>query len=254
MIKIGCAAYSYRELLAKGSMRYEDFIEEVYRMKLDGVELTLYWLPSMEGIYLRELKRFALFRGLPIYAAGTSCNFCQPEVKEREKQIAEMKKWVDVAQELGAPCLRIFGGRVPEGHTEAQATQWAIEALKSCTDYAEDKGVVLALENHGGVTMKADNLIKIVKEVNSKWLAITLDVGNYRGEIYDEIAKTAPYAVNVHARQREDTGLDYTRIKSILEQVGYNGFVSIEYEGKEPAKTGVPKEAKYLLDLFGRPS
>lgn len=251
MIKIGCAAYSYREYLKDGRMRYEDFIEEAYNIRLDGVELTLYWLPSKDPSYFGKLKRLSLFRGLPISGAGISTNFCNPDASERKQAIESVEEGLDLARELGAPCLRVFGGYVPEGYTEKEATEWTIQSLKSCVGYAEERGVVIAMENHGGITAKADNVLNIIKGVDSPWFRLNLDLGNFREDTYDEIAKTVPYAVHTHAKVSVgDTELDYRRVKKILEDGGYNGFLSIEYEEEEDAKIGVPRFARYLLDLF----
>jgi len=252
LIKIGCAAYSYRDYIKDGRMGYEDFLEEAYRLGLDGVELTLYWLPTKDASYLKKLKRQALFRGLPVSCVGISTNFCIPEASEREGMTKAVEEWLDIANKLGAPCLRVFGGNVPGGYTEMEATEWVIDALKSCVSYAEDKCVVLALENHGGVTAKANDVIKIVKGVGSPWLRVNLDLGNYRESTYEQIAETVPYAVHIHAKisVAGDRELDYQRIKEILEAGGYNGFLSIEYEEKEDPKIGVPRFANYLLKLF----
>ena len=252
MIKIGCAAYSYREYLKEGKMSYEDFIKEAHRLRLDGVELTLYWLPSNEPTYLRSLKRVALVHGLPISGAGISTNFCDPDPSVRDETVKKVEEGLDMAYELGAPCLRVFGGYVPEGYTLAETTKWAIDSLKSCMGYAENRGVVVALENHGGITATAENVVKIIKEVDSPWLGINLDLGNYRESTYEMIAQTVPYAVHAHAKVSVAGGgkLDYQRIKKILEAGGYNGFLSIEYEEKEDAKTGVPKFARYLFDVY----
>ena len=256
MIKIGCAAYSYRAYLQDGRMTYEDFIKEMYQIGLDGVELTLYWLPSKDKSYFRELKRVALFHGMPISGAGISTNFCNPSAEERNKEIEKVKEGLEIAHELGAPCLRVFGGRVPQGYTEDEAIKWVIESLQSCVKYAEENGVVIALENHGGVPSRADSVVKIMESVDSPWVRVNLDLGNYRGEsFYEEIAKTVPYAVHTHAKVSVKLGkrrveIDYNRIKEILKSGGYNGFLSIEYEEKEDPKIGVPKFAKKLFSIF----
>lgn len=253
MIKIGCAAYSYRDYLKDGRMSYEDFIEEVYRMGLDGVELTLYWIPSKEPSYLRKLKRLAFSRGLPISCAGISTNFCTPDLSERERMIKAVEEGLNIARELGASALRVFGGYTPKGYTETDAINWTIEALKICVDYAEEKGVVIALENHGGITARADSVVKIVKSVGSEWLGVNLDLGNYTESTYEDIAKTIPYTVHIHGKLRisGNGAVDYERVKEMLVKGGYNGFISIEYEEEEDPKTAVPKFAKYLLTLFG---
>ena len=252
MIKIGCAAYSYRGYLQDGRMSYGDFIEEAYQLGLDGVELTLYWLPSEEPAYFRKLKRLALSRGLPMSCAGISTNFCNPDPPEREKAVRSVEKGLNIAQELSAPCLRVFAGYVPEGYTVAEATEWTVQSLRKCAHVAENIGIVVAVENHGGVTAKADNVIRIVERVDSPWVRLNLDLGNYRESTYEEIGKTVPYAVHLHAKVSvaRDGKLDYRKIKAILERGGYNGFLSIEYEEKEDSKTGVPEFARHLFNLF----
>lgn len=129
-----------------------------------------------------------------------------------------------------------------------------LNALGECVSYAEYAGVVIALENHGGITSRAESMIRLVEGVNSPWLKVNLDLGNYRESTYDDIAKTAPYAVHVHGKLRVTEGaeLDYTRVKELLEDEGYNGFISIEYEGSEDPKVGVPRFASYLPNLFRR--
>ena len=251
MIKIGCAAYSYRDFLKDGRMKYEDFIEEAYRMGLDGIEMTLYWLPTKEASYFRRIKRLALFRGLPISCAGISTNLCIPNVSERAKVVESIKEGLRVANELGAPCLRIFGGEVPSGYSDADAIGWIVEAINLCLKDAEDNGVVIALENHGGITASADNVIRIVKSVDSLWFRVNLDLGNYRESTYEEISKTVPYAVHIHAKVSVGgKKIDYYKIKEILKSGGYNGFLSIEYEEKEDPKIGIPKFAKHLFEVF----
>lgn len=251
MIKIGCAAYSYRDYLKDGRMKYEDFIEEAYRIGLDGIEMTLYWLPTKEASYFRRIKRLALFRGLPISCAGISTNLCIPNASERAKVVESIKEGLRIAHELGAPCLRIFGGEVPSGYSDADAVGWIAEAINSCLKDAEDNGVVIALENHGGITASADNVIRIIKSVDSPWFRVNLDLGNYRESTYEEISKTVPYAVHVHAKVSVGgEKIDYYRIKEILKSGGYNGFLSIEYEEKEDPKIGIPKFAKHLFEVF----
>lgn len=256
MIKIGCAAYSYREYLKDGRMKYEDFIEESYRIGLDGVELTLYWLPSKEKPYLKMLKRLSALRGLPISCVGISTNFCNPNLSEREKSIEAVREGLEIARELGAPCLRVFGGYVPEGVHADKAMNWVVESMRLCVNYAEENGVIIAMENHGGITSRASDVIKIVERVDSQWFRVNLDLGNYKEPLYEEISRTIPYAVHVHAKvsahldgdKREV--IDYERVREILLSKGYNGFLSIEYEEEEDPKIGVPRFAKYLFSVF----
>lgn len=254
MIKIGCAAYSYRDYLNDGRMEYEQFIEEAHRIRLDGVELTLYWLHSSERDYLRRLERLALWKGLPISCAGISTDFCKPLASEREKTIKAVIDGLNTARELGAPVLRVFAGYVPDDHKEQQAMEWVTQSLRACVSYAEEAGVVIALENHGGVTARADSVIRMIRDVGSPWLQVNLDLGNYKEGTYDDIAKTIPYAAHMHGKIRVAGGaeVDYERVRDLLQDGGYNGFISIEYEEKEDCMKGVPKFANHLFDVFRR--
>lgn len=254
-MKVGCAAYSYRSELTSGIMRLEDFIETCWRLELDGVELTAYYFESLERDYLRRLKRLAVDYGLDIRATAVGNDFCIPDPKTRAEQVKLVKRWVDVSLYLGAPILRVFAGSVPKGYSEEEAFHWAVGAFKECADYASDNGVLLALENHGGITSTADRVIRIVEAVGSEWFRVNLDVGNYRVEPYREIEETVRYAVHVHAKfldvrpDGSDGKIDYVKIIGILRKAGYKGYLSIEYEGKEDATSAVPRAAKFLKRL-----
>jgi len=253
-MKVSCAAYSFRQYLQSGEMTLEDFIRKGYEIGLDGVELTAYYFPTTEADYLKRLKRGALDYGMDIAGTAIGGSFAVPET-QREKQVALAKEWVDVSVILGAPCLRVFAGPVPEGHTEEEAMAWCIAGLTEAADYAEKKGIVLALENHGGITSTFEQVQKLVEGVGSNWLRVNLDLGNYRADPYREIAETVPYAVFTHVKTqgRDVSGqrflLDHPRILRILRDKGYKGYLSIEYEAEEDPLLVVPRFASYLKAL-----
>lgn len=251
---ISCAAYSFRDALNSKQMTLEKFLEKSKEMGLDGVELTAYYFPETSEEYLKRLKRLAFRYGLDISGTAVGNNFCQADSEKRREHIAMVKKWLDISAILGAPCLRVFAGSTPQGHTEEEARKWTIDALKECAEYASSKGVMLALENHGGITGTADQTISLIKAVDSEWVGINLDCGNYRQSPYEEIEKTAPYAITVHAKTHIHTPsgireLDYDRIIQTLKGAGYRGYLTIEYEEKEDPFVAVPRFARQLLHL-----
>ncbi len=257
-LRLGCAAYSFRAYLTKGEMSLEDFVKLGWELGLDGVELTEYYFPSVDRDYIFKLKRLALSYGLDISAVSVGNTFTLPDSDAREREIKHVKKWIDIAVWIGAPCLRVFAGKVPKGHTEEEAFKWVVSALKECSKYASERGIVLALENHGGITSTADQVLRILKAVDSEWLRINLDTGNYRINTYEDIEKSAPYAVHVHAKfldvaeDGSDRRLDYNKILEILRRAGYRGYLSIEYEGKEGARSAVPRAVSFLRKLLAR--
>jgi sugar phosphate isomerase/epimerase len=235
-------------------MTLEGFLEKAVEMDLDGVELTAYYFPTLDDEYLYTVKRRALGLGLEISGAAVGNNFCQPDPAKRDEQVALVCAWIGIAYKLGAPLLRVFAGPVPEGHTESEAREWTVASLKQCVPDAAAHGITLALENHGGITLTAAQTISLVEAVDSKWVAINLDTGNYRQNPYDDIARTAPYAVTAHAKTEIylDTGkidADFSRIIGLLDEASYRGYLSIEYEAAEDPMTAVPRFAAELKRL-----
>lgn len=251
-MRVGCCAYSYRKYLTKDEMTLEDFLDKAVEMELNGVELTSYYFKSTDDEYLYELKRQCYLRGLDVSGTAVGNRFAVADEAERAEQIQMVKDWIDNAVKLGAPCIRVFAGGVPDGYTEEEAREWTIAALEECGDYGKSKGVIVALENHGGITGTADGTISMIKAVDSDWVKANLDTGNYRQDPYESIAKTAPYAVTCHTKVEVPSGsnpeLDADKLVKILEDVGYKGYLSIEYESSEDPITAVPKFAAKLRD------
>lgn len=251
-MKVGCAAYTFRPYLESGEMKLEGFIRHCYAMGLDGVELTAYYFDSTEAAYLQRLKRLALEYGLEISGTGIGGAFAVPD-GQRAEHVAYAKEWVDVTLTLGAPFLRVFAGPVPEGHSEDEAMAWCIDGLKEVAQYGEQRGIVIALENHGGITRKAEQVLRLIEGVNSDWLRVNLDVGNFYAEPYREIADIVPYTVSVHAKTRiggeQPQAIDYDRVVHILREQGYKGYLSIEFHEQEDPMLAVPRFANYLKSL-----
>lgn len=252
-MRVGCCAYSYRQYLTVDEMTLEDFLDEAVEMELDGVELTSYYFKSTDDEYLYDLKRKCYLRGLDISGTAVGNRFTVADSAERAKQIQMVKDWIDNAVKLGAPCIRVFAGGVPEGHTEEETRKWTIAALEECADYGKSRGVIVALENHGGITATADGTVSLIEAVDSEWLGANLDTGNYRQDPYESIAKTAPYTVTCHTKVEVPSGannpeLDADRLVKILDDVGYKGYLSIEYESAEDPMTAVPEFVVKLKD------
>ena len=148
-------AYSYRDALKSKTMTYEDLVRLAAELDMDGIDMTVYWFPSTSDDFLLPVKRLAYKLGVEIYSIAIRTEMTQSTPELQSKEVAEVKKWVDVAERLGAGHIRVFGGRVAKGATEQQAAGWAAEVLKRAAEYSGSKGIILGLENHGGVTEKA---------------------------------------------------------------------------------------------------
>lgn len=258
--KFSLAAYSYRDLFnaKEGRLTMQDFIGDCAKFGLEGTELTSYYFPTpVTADYLRSLKKLCFQLGLDVSGTAVGNDFGFPAGEKRTEQIANVKRWIDYAEILGAPVIRIFAGHAKDGVTPAQTHSLMVAGIEECCDYAGQHGVYLALENHGGPTATAEGLLAFVRDVQSPWFGINLDTGNFHSEkIYDEIAKVAPYAVNVQVKvvtsgpDKKKKATDYARLAKILREAHYRGYVVLEYEEKGNPREECPKHLEKLREAF----
>jgi sugar phosphate isomerase/epimerase len=258
-MKLSLAAYSFRTALSgpKKTMTLDDFVDLASTYELDGVEPTSYYFPEPPTpAYCRSLRRHAFLQGLAISGTAVRNTFTYSPGPQLDKEIDHVKRWVDLAAELHAPSIRIFAGDLQKGTSEADARRWCVDAISRACEHAATRGVILALENHGGIVSTADQLLAIVREVKSDWFGVNLDTGNFRGsDPYADLARLAPYAVVVQVKT-EIAGpaggrqpADLTRLIKLLRDVNYRGWVALEYEAEADPRQAVPQYLQQLRKL-----
>jgi sugar phosphate isomerase/epimerase len=251
-------------------------IEACARLGVDGIELLGLHFDSTDREELYKLKQFAFRQGVAIIAISAHHNFVTPDPAKRQEEIEKLCRWVEVAYELGAPAVRAFGGRWAtrpnfsefmaaegvepplEGYTDDDGYAWSVEAFQTASDYAGRRGVTLALENHWGFTGTAAGVLRILRETASPWLQVVLDTGNFNfcADPYAEMAALEDHTVMVHAKTYAGGGLyytaelDYRRIAALLDQAGFNGYVSLEFEGAAHPDQGIPEGLALLRSAF----
>lgn len=260
--KYSLAAYSYRELLndPDSGVTLSDFLRDCAKMQLEGTELTSYYFPeNPTDEYLIGLKGEAFRLGLTISGTAIRNDFCFPPGEKRDEEIAHVKSWIDKAAVLGAPVIRVFAGQQKQDVSAEDTHRLMIEGFNEVCEYAAERGVFLALENHGGPTSTAEGLLKIVRDVESPWLGVNLDTGNFHGErIYEQIAECAPYALNVQVKvvvsgpDRQKRPTDYERLAEIFREANYRGFLVLEYEEPGDPRVEAPKELDKMREAMGR--
>jgi sugar phosphate isomerase/epimerase len=259
--KFSMAAYSYRDLFnakpPKTRLTLDDFILDCAKLGLEGTELTSYYFPKeVTPEYLRHVKQLCFRLGLDVSGTAVGNDFCHPTGPEREREIAHVKRWVDYAEILGAPVIRIFSGR-PHGTSEAEAHKLAVAAIEECCQYAGEHGVFLALENHGGLTATPAGLLALVRDVKSPWFGVNLDTGNFNGaDVYAELAQLAPYAINVQIKVSVTPAggkrhhADFSRLARIVSESGYRGYIVLEYEEDEDPLVACPRYVDEMRRAF----
>ena len=258
-LRLSCAAYSFRGHF--GWMRGKEqkpagklidmhgFIDLCVDYGCDGAELTSYFFKGgADERYYLNLRKHAFLHGIAISGTAVGNNFALPEGEALDKQVADVKSWIDKAAVLGAPHVRVFAGAA-KGIDAAEARKMCIASLEECCDYAGKKGVFLGLENHGGIVAEAGGMLEIIEAVKSPWFGVNLDTGNFHtADPYGDLEKIAPYAVNVQlkvemraAGQKTKQPADLDRIVKMLRDSGYQGYVALEYEAKGDPFNEVPK-------------
>jgi sugar phosphate isomerase/epimerase len=253
----------------------EKVIEHAAAVGFEGVEILHRQMADETPAYVNGLKKAAFRNGLGLAMLSIHQDFVHPDPAERQKHVDHTKHCIDLATELGIPCVRLNSGRwktiqsfddlmkvkgdeppLP-GHTPDEAFDWCIQSIEACLPAAEKAGVMLALENHWGLTTRPENLLRIYRAIKSPWLGINLDTGNFPGDPYAGLEQLARDAVIVQAKTYYGGGewytldLDHPRIAGILGKAGFQGWVSLEMEGKEDAATAVPKSYAALRSAFG---
>jgi sugar phosphate isomerase/epimerase len=274
--RIAVSTYSFWRFLPDCKVPIADCIRQAAAMGFDAVEILHRQMEREDHAYLQELKRIALLEGVDLCGLSIHQGFLSPDEQERKKNIAHTLKGIELAYQLGIPHMRVNTGRwgtskdfdalmkhrgiepALPGHTEEEAFGWVIEAFKACLPKAQDCGVTLALENHWGLGLTPQGVLRIIAAVNSPWLRVNMDTGNFLEDPYDRLEQIAPQTVYVHAKTYFGGGLwytldlDYARIAAILQRHHYHGYISLEYEGKEDYRTALPKSLALLQAAFRR--
>lgn len=262
-LKLSLAAYSFRDQFNHPDparrLTLPAFLDYCADHGCDAAELTSYYFPpQFDAAFLAGLKRQAHLRGLALSGTAVGNNFALPDGPERDAQLALVKTWVDHAAALGAPHVRVFAGDA-RGLDQAAAKRQCIRALEECGEHASRRGVWLGLENHGGLVADVAELLDILRAVQSPWVGVNLDTGNFYSEAdpYAEMARLAPYAVNVQlkvaihrpGRAKQPTDLD--RVIRLLCEAHYQGYVALEYEEANP-QADVPAWLTRMHEAFAR--
>jgi sugar phosphate isomerase/epimerase len=272
-LRLGVSSYSFWHFRGP-QYPIEKVIDKARDLGIDGVEILHRQMESEDGAYCRKLRQHAFRSGVDLIALSIHQDFVSPDPTIRQEHIDHTIRCIELASELGIPAIRLNSGRWKtvqsfdelmalrgdepplEGYTDDDAFNWCIGSIEACLPRAEALGVTLCLENHWGLTRRAEGVIRIVDAVNSPWLAVLMDTGNFLEAPYGELEILAQRAAYVHAKTYFGGGewytldLDYARIAGLLSAVGFRGYVSIEFEGKEDAETGVPKSVVLLREVF----
>ena len=250
-LKTSLNAYSFNDPLTKGEMTIFDMLEFCANAGFDAVDITGYYFKGYPQVppddYLFSIKRKAFSLGIEISGTGVRNDFTIADQSKRDQEISLVKNWIDVAVKIGAPVIRIFAGtQKNEGISADQVTEWMLKDIQTCVDYGKQRGVIIGIQNHNDFILTADQVIKIIRAINSEWFGLILDTGSFRQlDAYAEIEKAIPYTVNWQLKEKiwlngAEVDTDLERLMKIIKASGYKGYLPIETLGAGDPKIKIP--------------
>jgi sugar phosphate isomerase/epimerase len=275
-MKVSVSMYSFHSVIQKENWSVLDFCKHAETMNLDGVELLDFYWENKE-VELPELVEYLAKSSLEVSCYDASNDFVKETVEERMREVQNVKDAVDTAKRLNTNCVRVFCGDLKPNMDFSIGKDWIISSLKECAKYAEARGVVLAIENHGLLAGKSEQVKEILSEVGSPNVKSTFDTGNFLLVEEDSLAayeNLKNQIAHVHFKDfRKRTAEDGERgfkglgekywmgvipgdgevqlaeIISNLKQDNTNVWLSLEYEGYGDAKIAVPDAVNRIRQL-----
>ncbi len=280
-MKLSISMWSVVSAVRQGRMDLPGFIEFAAQQQQNGaqgVELLDYFWRDRDAEIPKVMRQIG-DAGLELAVYSIGNDFFQPERGAWEKQLADVRTGVEVADRLGVRTLRVFSGNAKPGYAFEDGLAWIVEGLAASAEHAQRYHVTLALENHGLMAGRSDQVQQVIAAVGSPALRANIDTGNFLlvgQNPTDAAQELAPLAALVHLkdfrRARPDetehiykaldgtpfTGavvgqgqVDLPAIVKLLDAAGYGGWLSLEYEGgDDPLAVGVPQSlqaAQHLL-------
>jgi sugar phosphate isomerase/epimerase len=256
---LSCETYSYRDLIAAGKLDPLT-IPAFYREQgIRGISFNERYFKSRDNQYVDQVKAAVKKANRVVICFVIDGNLAQSDAAKRAQQIGHDKESLRIAHRLGAPLVRINVGATDkqENADNTIGVDRVVAAFRELVPLARELKVRISIENHGGVSKSADNILKIIAATDPKWVGALVDISNFAPDIrYDEITKLAPHAfathvkVNVFDGRGEASAFDFPRILAILRAQHYSGALSVEYEGTENPVEGVQKNRALILKYW----
>ncbi len=258
-MKLSCCSWSYHRAMEAKRIDFNEWLRIcAHDLGVGGVDIIAEQMPKRSKAFLLATKKRCTDYQLTLVSLSPGNNFGKPTARARNAEVANIRRWIDAALIMGAPCLRIFAGWPPQGRRDEL---WGpmVACVRAVAKTAAQAGITLVVEPHnaGGFLPDSRTTLRLIREVNSPWVRINLDTGNYHEpDIYAGLEASLPYSPHVVAKihrlgpDGEEQEFDYSKIFALLHRHRYRGFITLEYEGPTDEVASVPK-AVAMLRRYG---
>ena len=241
-LKIALNAYTFNAPLRDGSMTIDDMLDFCAANGFYACDITAYYFPGYPEVcndeFLYHTKHKAFNLGLEISGIGVRNDFAQSDPAKRKEHVTLVKNWIEAAEKLGAPVVRVFAGAALEDESKRpEVLEWMIKDMQECAAYGKAHGVMVAVQNHHDFLLTPQHTKELIEGVNSEWFGLILDTGGYRsGDPYQQIAASIDYAVNWQIKEKifvngEEVDTDMKKLAQVIKHSNYRGYLPIETLG-----------------------
>lgn len=246
-MKIALSSYSLRNHVGR-EITYWDFPRYAREtFGIEAVEIIQRDIAKVDADGLDRLKDGLRAAGVALVSLPIDLgHISRPDAAKRAHDLRLIELWLDAAADLGCPVARV--------NSRDGDLDLAIKSYRRLVEYGQTRGVAVVMENHGGLSANRETARAILAAVPG--LGAAPDFGNFREEErYDVLAEWAPRAEIVHAKtfDFDDQGrmpaFDFARCVRIVNDSGYDGYYSIEFEGKGDQGDGVKRSLSLLAEV-----
>ena len=279
MMKLAVSSYSFSQAIRAGILTQEETVVKAKEMGFEGIEFTTL-MPCENPTLEQQLEMAKRIRkkaeeiGITVTNYAIPAQMYQETEEESAAEVARVKGQVQVAKELGCTTMRhdVCNKLGTKCRSFDLMLPTMVKNIREVADFAQELGIKTCSENHGFISQDSDRMERLFNAVNHPNYGLLADMGNF--SCVDEnhavaVSRVAPYTVYVHAKdmilydgngQNPGAGCGMSRggnwyrctiigqgsvpVKQclrILKRAGYDGFVSIEFEGCEECFSGIEK-------------
>lgn len=239
---------------------FEQMVDAAVKYGYEGVDLRVEWGHG-HGLELestadqrRDARAYAAAQGIQISCIAVGARFARATAEERHEAIQQVRRYAELANDVGAPFLRVFGGNLPPGHTMADLRPATAEALGRAAEAAAELGVTPCLETHDQHNDPAD-VEWIVEHAGSGNVGVVWHPSHHLRlgvSVEDAYARLRPWVRHLHLQDWPKGGLapgarpeflplgegdgHLARVFELLERDGFEGYAANEWIIKRNAE------------------
>jgi 3-hexulose-6-phosphate synthase len=257
----------FKQMVFEKTMTLEDWFKLVEDFNLVATEIQHNCVESYDPGYVQQIKQALDRHGLAVSQYIGAPDFTNPDPEYRAAQVRKLKSDIQVASQLGASCVRVTAGQEYPNVSRSEGVGYVVEAFHECLAFAEDHGIWLAYENHykdyfwkrPDFSQQPDVFLEILNAMKDTPLKVNFDFANpimigqdpvpVLREVVDRVVHVhctdrARFNEYTHAAAGEGL-VDYPTLFEILQDAGYDGWLSIEYNGLE-GTDGLQRAVDYV--------